>query len=211
MAGVNLRGVVKKFGDNEVVHGIDLDITNKEFIVLVGPSGCGKSTLLLLSRPAAMLLLQVAYGGLVLLEDLVDLFLLAPFEFEFLGQSFRAIIVERRGCEALQDAFEDFVGVLSQVDVPVVAEVYPAGEAPIVGADGRALTRAIRARGQVDPVFIETIDELPDVLEAIVADHGNDALIVTRNHRVNVTVVAEGECFESRIDAKTFSGRIDNE
>lgn len=70
-----------------------------------------------------------------------------------------------------QDAFEDFVGVLSQVDVLVVAEVYPAGEAPIVGADGRALTRAIRARGQVDPVFIETIDELPDVLEAIVADH----------------------------------------
>ena len=69
-----------------------------------------------------------------------------------------------------QDAFEDFVGVLSQVDVLVVAEVYPAGEAPIVGADGRALTRAIRARGQVDPVFIEDIEELSDVLDGIVAD-----------------------------------------
>lgn len=70
-----------------------------------------------------------------------------------------------------QDAFEDFVGVLSQVDVLVVAEVYPAGEAPIVGADGRALTRAIRARGQVDPVFIDDIEDLPQVLEGIVADH----------------------------------------
>ena len=75
-----------------------------------------------------------------------------------------------------QDAFDDFVGVLSQVDVLVVAEVYPAGEAPIVGADGRALTRAIRARGQVDPVFIERIDELPAVLAGIVAD---DDVVVT--------------------------------
>ena len=68
-----------------------------------------------------------------------------------------------------QDAFDDFVGVLSQVDVLILAEVYAAGEAPIVGADGRSLTRAIRARGQVDPVFIEQIDDLPEVLEGVVA------------------------------------------
>jgi UDP-N-acetylmuramate--alanine ligase len=69
-----------------------------------------------------------------------------------------------------QDAFDDFVGVLSQADVLVVAEVYAAGEQPIVGADGRSLTRAIRARGQVDPVFLETIDELPQVLSGMVTD-----------------------------------------
>jgi multiple sugar transport system ATP-binding protein len=46
MAGVSLRRIVKRFGDNEVVHGIDLEIDHNEFIVLVGPSGCGKSTIL---------------------------------------------------------------------------------------------------------------------------------------------------------------------
>ena len=46
MASVGLRKIVKKFGDNEVVHGIDLEIKHKEFVVLVGPSGCGKSTIL---------------------------------------------------------------------------------------------------------------------------------------------------------------------
>ena len=46
MAGVSLRGIVKRFGDNEVVHGVDLEIAHNEFVVLVGPSGCGKSTIL---------------------------------------------------------------------------------------------------------------------------------------------------------------------
>jgi UDP-N-acetylmuramate--alanine ligase len=68
------------------------------------------------------------------------------------------------------DAFDDFVAVLSQVDVLLLAEVYAAGEAPLAGADGRALSRAIRARGQVDPVFVEDIEQLPDLLHDIVAD-----------------------------------------
>jgi UDP-N-acetylmuramate--alanine ligase len=68
------------------------------------------------------------------------------------------------------DAFEDFVLVLSGVDVLVLAEVYAAGEAPIAGADGRALSRAIRARGQVDPVFIDDIEELPSRLDDLVND-----------------------------------------
>ncbi|WP_163340194.1 ABC transporter ATP-binding protein [Desulfopila sp. IMCC35008] len=46
MAHVELKGVVKRFGTTEVVHGVDLEITDNEFIVLVGPSGCGKSTIL---------------------------------------------------------------------------------------------------------------------------------------------------------------------
>jgi len=68
------------------------------------------------------------------------------------------------------DAFEDFVAVLSTVDVLVLAEVYAAGEQPIAGADGRALSRAIRVRGQVDPVFLEDIEALPAMLGDLVAD-----------------------------------------
>ena len=68
------------------------------------------------------------------------------------------------------DAFEDFVAILSQVDVLVLTEVYSAGEAPIAGADGRALSRAIRARGHVDPVFLEDVLELPVILADIVVD-----------------------------------------
>lgn len=67
-----------------------------------------------------------------------------------------------------RDLFEDFVKVLSSVDVLVLLEVYPAGEAPILGADGRTLSRAIRLRGQVDPVFVATVEELGDVLPGIV-------------------------------------------
>jgi UDP-N-acetylmuramate--alanine ligase len=68
------------------------------------------------------------------------------------------------------DAFEDFVAVLSAVDVLVLAEVFAAGEQPIAGADGRALSRAVRARGQVDPVFLEDIEDLPAMLAGLVAD-----------------------------------------
>lgn len=63
-----------------------------------------------------------------------------------------------------RDLFEDFCMVLSHVDVLVLLEVYAAGEAPIAGADGRSLSRAIRARGQVEPVFVESIDDLPEAL-----------------------------------------------
>ena len=46
MASVTLKDIVKRFGKTEVIHGVNLDITDKEFLVLVGPSGCGKSTVL---------------------------------------------------------------------------------------------------------------------------------------------------------------------
>lgn len=60
-----------------------------------------------------------------------------------------------------RDLFEDFVKVLSTVDALLLTEVYPAGEAPIVAADGRALARAIRVAGKVEPIFVETVAELP--------------------------------------------------
>ncbi len=60
-----------------------------------------------------------------------------------------------------RDLFEDFVRVLSTVDALLLAEVYPAGEPPIVAADGRTLARAIRLAGKVEPIFIENIEEMP--------------------------------------------------
>jgi len=69
-----------------------------------------------------------------------------------------------------QDLFEDFSQVLATPDVLLLSEVYAAGEAAIAGADGRTLSAAIRARGQVNPVFVEQIEDVPDVLSNIVQD-----------------------------------------
>ena len=66
-----------------------------------------------------------------------------------------------------RDCFEDFVKVLSTVDTLLLAEIYAAGEAPIVAADGRALARALRVAGRVEPVFVESIEAMPQaILEA---------------------------------------------
>jgi len=66
-----------------------------------------------------------------------------------------------------RDLLDDFAGVLAGVDALVLTEVYAAGEAPIAAADGRALARAIRSRGQVEPVFVEDVESLPEVLPGI--------------------------------------------
>ncbi|WP_040855738.1 UDP-N-acetylmuramate--L-alanine ligase [Thiorhodovibrio frisius] len=68
------------------------------------------------------------------------------------------------------EQFEDFAQVLSSVDVLVLCEVYPAGEQPLPGADGRSLSRSVRARGQVDPVFVSELDEVPGVLMHLLED-----------------------------------------
>ena len=70
-----------------------------------------------------------------------------------------------------RDLFEDFCEVLADLDVLVLCEVYGAGEAVITGADGRALARAVRARGRVDPVFVDDVDKLDDTLAALVGEH----------------------------------------
>jgi UDP-N-acetylmuramate--alanine ligase len=69
-----------------------------------------------------------------------------------------------------RDLFEDFVRVLSTADVVVLAEVYPAGEARIVAADGRALSRALRVAGKVEPVFVDDIADMPATLRGIAKD-----------------------------------------
>lgn len=74
-----------------------------------------------------------------------------------------------------RDLFEDFSGVLSGVDVLVLLEVYAAGETPIAAADSRSLARAIRARGQVEPVFVENIEDLAMTLKGVL--HDGDILL----------------------------------
>jgi len=100
-----------------------------------------------------------------------------PVELEAVFAAARAGWPARRLVVAFQphrysrtrDLLDAFAGVLSSVDVLLLTEVYPAGEAPIPGADGRALARAVRARGRIDPVLLahprELAAVLPDVLE----------------------------------------------
>ena len=117
---------------------------------------------------------QTAAGSVLLIDDYAH----HPREIAPTLAAVRAGWPQRRLVLAFQphrytrtrDLFDDFIQVLCEVDALVLGEVYAAGEAAISGADGRALCRGIRARGQVDPVFIESIDELPDVLPDILQD-----------------------------------------
>ncbi|MBC7719952.1 MAG: UDP-N-acetylmuramate--L-alanine ligase [Chitinophagaceae bacterium] len=63
-----------------------------------------------------------------------------------------------------RDCFEDFVKVIGQADAVLLSEVYAAGEAPIVAADGRALSRALRVAGKVEPVFVDAIEAMPQAV-----------------------------------------------
>jgi UDP-N-acetylmuramate--alanine ligase len=74
-----------------------------------------------------------------------------------------------------RDLIDDFGRVLSLADVLLVTEVYAAGEAPIAGADGRALCRAVRSRGQLEPLFVEKVEELPAALRGLVK--GGDVIV----------------------------------
>jgi len=95
-----------------------------------------------------------------------------PVEMKAVITAARAAYPERRLVLAFQphrytrtkDCFEDFVSVLSSADAVLLTEVYSAGEAPIVAADTRALIRAIRVAGEVEPVFVETTAEMPEQL-----------------------------------------------
>jgi UDP-N-acetylmuramate--alanine ligase len=69
-----------------------------------------------------------------------------------------------------RDCFEDFVSVLNGVDALVLAEVYAAGEPPIVAADGRSLARALRVAGKIEPVFVEDIADMPQSILDVACD-----------------------------------------
>jgi len=74
-----------------------------------------------------------------------------------------------------RDCFEDFVKVLGTADAVLLTEVYSAGESPIVAADGRALTRAVRVAGKVEPLFVDDVNTLPEAIAQNV--RGGDVVI----------------------------------
>ncbi|NLC35459.1 MAG: UDP-N-acetylmuramate--L-alanine ligase [Alcaligenaceae bacterium] len=69
-----------------------------------------------------------------------------------------------------RDCFEDFVKVIGAADAVLLTEVYAAGEPPLVAADGRALARALRVAGRVEPVFVEDVADLPQAIRDFVRD-----------------------------------------
>lgn len=75
-----------------------------------------------------------------------------------------------------RDLYDDFANVLSQVDVLLMLDVYPAGEAPIPGADSRSLCRTIRVRGKVDPILVSDHDAVLDMLAPKLS--GNDLILI---------------------------------
>ncbi len=118
---------------------------------------------------------KIAGGGAY---TLVDDYGHHPAEMAATIAAVRGAFPERRVLLAFQphrftrtrDLFEDFVRVLSTVDELVLADVYAAGESAIVAADGRALMRAIRVTGKIEPTFVDTADEIAAAVEARVRD-----------------------------------------
>jgi len=90
-----------------------------------------------------------------------------------------------------RDCFEDFVRVLSDADVLLLTEVYPAGEAPIVAADGRALARAVRVAGRVEPIFVEHVADLPAAVRELACD--KDVVLVMGAGSIGQVAPALGE------------------
>src|SRR5690625_4531944 len=82
-----------------------------------------------------------------------------------------------------RDCFEDFVAVLSQADAVLLSEVYAAGEAPLIKADGRALARALRVAGQVEPIFVADIEDMPEAILSFVKQ--DDIVLVLGAGSVN--------------------------
>jgi UDP-N-acetylmuramate--alanine ligase len=106
-----------------------------------------------------------------------------PAEMAATLEAARGAFPERRIVLAFQphrysrtrDLFEDFVQVLSSADALLLAEVYPAGEPPIVAADSRTLSRALRVYGKVEPVFVEDIADMPEAIRR--AAHDGDVVL----------------------------------
>jgi UDP-N-acetylmuramate--alanine ligase len=81
-----------------------------------------------------------------------------------------AVLFQPHRYTRTRDLFEDFTQVLAGVDQLILLDVYPAGESHIKDADGRALARSIRGRGKVDPVFVEDLQGLNEVVETVLQD-----------------------------------------
>ncbi|WP_036300556.1 UDP-N-acetylmuramate--L-alanine ligase [Methylotenera sp. L2L1] len=123
---------------------------------------------------------ETSHGTFTLIDDYGH----HPVEMQAVIAAARGAFPNRRLVMAFQphrytrtrDCFEDFVKVLSSADVVLLTEVYSAGEAAIVAADTRSLIRAIRVAGKVEPLFVETTDELPQAILDIA--RADDVVIV---------------------------------
>jgi UDP-N-acetylmuramate--alanine ligase len=123
--------------------------------------------------------LQWAGGRAVLVDDYAH----HPTEVAATLESVRQAWPDRRLVLAFQphrytrtrDLLDDFGRALSECDVLLVTEVYAAGEPPIAGADGRAICRAVRTRGRVEPVFVERVEDLAKALHDVLRD--NDVVL----------------------------------
>ncbi len=123
-----------------------------------------------------------SYGEVTVSKDaralLVDDYAHHPREIAATVAAARAGWPERRLVVVFQphrysrtrDLFDDFSEVLNSVDALVLTEVYAAGEERVAGADGRALSRSIRSRGKIEPVFVSRLRELPQALRGVVRD-----------------------------------------
>ena len=102
-----------------------------------------------------------------------------------------------------RDLYEDFVKVLAEVDVLIVLDVYTAGEEPIAGAGSKNLCGSIRQRSALDPIYIETIEEVPALLNELVQD--NDLVITQGAGSVNklVALLADGGLGQVNANTKT--------
>jgi len=96
-----------------------------------------------------------------------------------------------------RDCFEDFVKVIGQADAVLLSEVYAAGEAPIVAADGRALARALRVAGKVEPVFVDDIAAMPQAI----LDNARDGDVVLCMGAGSIGTVA-GQVIEQATQAR---------
>jgi UDP-N-acetylmuramate--alanine ligase len=87
-----------------------------------------------------------------------------------------------------RDLLDDFARVLGDCDVLLVTEVYAAGETPIAGADGRAICRAVRSRGVMEPIFVERVDELAESLRGIL--HDGDVILTMGAGNIGAVALA---------------------
>ncbi len=97
-----------------------------------------------------------------------------------------------------RDLFDDFIDALGDADVLVLCEVYPAGEAPIAGADGRALARAIRQRGVIDPIFVAEVDQVAKTLDGILVP--NDVVLTLGAGSIGAVAAGLPDHFNTQVD-----------
>ncbi len=145
---------------------------------------------------------QAPRGGVRLVDDYAH----HPTEIAATLQAARDAWPGRRLVVAFQphrytrtrDLLDDFAQVLNGADAVILTEVYAASECPIPGADGRSLARALRARGKLEPVFVEDVETLPEALRDVLED--SDVLLTLGAGNIGRVAAALPAAFARRRD-----------